>query len=170
MASLSTSVAVQRGGVKRNSAAKAIVMAGLLCGVMDITAALVVYGAMGIRPQRLLQGITSVAIGPRAFTGGLATAALGLCFHFVVAFGAATMFYLVSRRMRFLLKRTLLCGALYGIVVYFFMDRVVIPLFSHKPRPFNLKFAIIGIIIHIICVGSPIAFMVRKYGTPVRAQ
>jgi hypothetical protein len=46
----------------------------------------------------------------------------------------------------------------------------VIPLFSHKPRPFNLKFAVIGIIIHIICVGSPIAFMMRKYGSPLPAQ
>ena len=169
MSSLSSSVAVQHSDAKRNSAAKAIGMAGLLCGVMDITAALVVYGAMGIRPPKLLQGIASVAIGPQAFTGGVATAALGLFFHFVVAFGAATMFYLVSRRMRFLLERTVLCGALYGIVVYFFMDRVVIPLFSHKPRPFNLKLAVIGITIHIICVGSPIAFMVRKYSTPVRA-
>src|ERR1700722_11501184 len=127
MSSLSSSVEAQHSDAKRNSGAKAIGMAGLLCGVMDITAALVVYGAMGIRPQRLLQGITSVAIGPRAFTGGVATAALGLFFHFVVAFGAATLFYLVSRRMRFLLERTVLCGALYGIVVYFFMDRVVIP-------------------------------------------
>jgi hypothetical protein len=113
MASLSSSVAVRCGDSKGNSAAKAIGMAGLLCGVMDITAALVVYGAMGIRPQRLLQGITSVAIGPGASSGGVATAALGLFFHFVVAFGAATMFYLVSRRMRFLLERTVLCGALW---------------------------------------------------------
>jgi hypothetical protein len=170
MASLSSSAAVQRGEAKRNSAAKAIGMAGLLCGAMDITAALVVYGAMGYRPQRLLQGITSVAIGPRAFSGGAATAALGLFFHFVVAFGAATVFYLVSRRMRFLLEQTVLSGALYGIVVYFFMDRVVIPLFSHKPRPFDLKSAAIGITIHIFCVGLPIAFMVRKYGSPVAVQ
>jgi uncharacterized membrane protein YagU involved in acid resistance len=170
MASLSSSVAGQRGDAKRNSAAKAIGMAGLLCGVMDITAALVVYGAMGHRPQRLLQGITSVAIGLRAFSGGLATAALGLFFHFVVAFGAATMFYLASRRMRFLVQRTVLFGAFYGVAVYFFMDRVVIPLFSHKPRPFDLKSAAIGVVIHIFCVGLPIAFMVRKYGSPVPAQ
>jgi uncharacterized membrane protein YagU involved in acid resistance len=170
MASLSSSVVAQRGDAKRSGGAKAIVMAGLLCGVMDITAALLVYGAMGIRPQRLLQGITSVAIGPRAFSGGVAAAALGLLFHFVTAFGAATVFYLASRWMRFLLQRTVLWGALYGVAVYFFMDRVVIPLFSSKPRPFNLKSAVIGIVIHIVCVGSPIAFMVRKYSEPLPAQ
>jgi hypothetical protein len=170
MTSLGSSVAVQRADAKKKSAAKAIGMAGLLCGVMDITAALAVYGAMGYRPQRLLQGITSVAIGPRAFSGGLATAALGLVFHFVTAFGAATVFYLVSRRVRFLLEQTLLCGAFYGVAVYFFMDRVVIPLFSHKPRPFDLESAVIGIVIHIFCVGLPIAFMVRQYGGPVSAQ
>jgi hypothetical protein len=169
MASLSRSVAGQRDDAKRNRALKAIGMAGLLCGVLDITAALLVYGAMGHRPQRLLQGITSVAIGPRAFSGGLVTAALGLFFHFVTAFGAATGFYLASRWMRFLVQRTVLCGALYGVAVYFFMDRVVIPLFSHKPRPFDLKSAFIGIVIHIFCVGLPIAFMVRKYGRLVPA-
>jgi hypothetical protein len=40
----------------------------------------------------------------------------------------------------------------------------VIPLFSHKPRPFDLTSAVIGIVIHILCVGFPIAFMVRRYG------
>jgi hypothetical protein len=170
MASLRSFFILQRGDAKKNSAAKAIGMAGLLCGVMDITAALLVYGAMGYRPQRLLQGITSVAIGPRAFSGGLATAALGLFFHFVTAFGAATVFYLASRWMRFLVQRTVLCGALYGVAVYFFMDRVVIPLFSQKPRPFNPKSAVIGMVIHIFCVGLPIAFMVRKYGRAVPVQ
>jgi hypothetical protein len=170
MASLRSFFILQRGDANRNSAAKAIGMAGLLCGVMDITAALLVYGAMGYRPQRLLQGITSVAIGPRAFSGGLATAALGLFFHFVTAFGAATVFYLASRWMRFLVQRTVLCGTLYGVAVYFFMDRVVIPLFSQKPRPFNPKSAVIGMVIHIFCVGLPIAFMVRKYGRAVPVQ
>jgi hypothetical protein len=170
MASSSSSVAVQRDHAKRNTAAKAIGMAGLLCGVLDITAALLVYGAMGYRPQRLLQGIASVAIGPRAFSGGLATAALGLFFPFVTAFGAGTVFFLASRRMRLLIQRTVLCGALYGVAVYFFMDRVVIPLFSHKPRPFDLRSAVIGIVIHIFCVGLPIAFIIRKYGRLIPAQ
>jgi len=41
----------------------AILWGGLLCGVLDITAALVVYGTMGAKPLRLLQGIAGGLLG-----------------------------------------------------------------------------------------------------------
>ena len=81
---------------------KAIVAAGAICGIMDITAALVVYGTMGAKPLRLLQGIAGGVLGPETYRGGLATALLGLMLHFVIAFGAATVFYIASRGIRFL--------------------------------------------------------------------
>ena len=142
---------------------RAIVSAGTICGIMDITAALVVYGMLGAKPLRLLQGIAGGVLGPRTYSGGIATAALGLALHFVIAFAAATVFFMASRGIRFLLDHAVLSGVLYGIAVYFFMQRVVIPL-SHAARnPFSLKFTIIGVIIHIFCVGLPIALSVRKY-------
>ena len=69
------------------NAVRAVLWAGLACGVLDITAALVVYGFFGAKPVRLLQGIASGLLGPKAFDGGLATALLGLLCHFVIAFG-----------------------------------------------------------------------------------
>jgi hypothetical protein len=148
-----------------SSAATAIGMAGLTCGVMDITAALVVYGSMGIRPLRLLQGIAGGVLGPRTFTGGVATALLGLFLHFVIAFGAATVFYMASRQLPFLVQQAVLCGALYGIAVYFFMNRIVVPLSAASRMPFSLKMMVIGVIIHIFCIGLPIALNVRRYGS-----
>jgi len=67
----------------------AIFWGSVACGVLDITAALVVYGFFGIKPLRLLQGIASGLLGRRAFDGGLATALLGLVCHFFNAFSAA---------------------------------------------------------------------------------
>jgi len=142
---------------------KAIVTAGTVCGVMDITAALVVYGTMGAKPLPLLQGIAGGVLGPRTYSGGIATALLGLTLHFVIAFGAATVFFIASRGIRFLLDHAVVSGALYGTAVYFFMQRVVIPLSRAKRNPFSLKFMVIGIIIHIFCVGLPIALSVRKH-------
>lgn len=143
---------------------RAIVTAGAICGAMDITAALVVYGITpGIKPLRLLQGIAAGILGPASYNGGLATALLGLALHFVIAFGAATVFYIVSRGIRFLIDQAILSGVFYGIAVYFFMQRIVIPLSHARRNPFSLKFMIIGIIIHIFCVGLPIALSVRKY-------
>lgn len=140
----------------------AIVWAGLLCGAMDITAAFIVYGHYGARPIPLLQGIAAGVMGPRASNGGLATAGLGLFLHFVIAFGAATVFFLMSRWMPVLVQQALVFGPLYGIAVYFFMNRIVVPLSNARKYPFNLKMMIIGVVIHIFCVGLPIALMIGK--------
>ena len=75
----------------------AILWAGLACALLDITAALVVYGFFGIKPLRLLQGIASGLLGRRAFDAGLATAMLGLGCHFFNAFSAAAVYVGVPR-------------------------------------------------------------------------
>ncbi len=77
---------------KNPNAMLAVLWAGFACGVLDITAAFVVYGFFGAKPVPLLQGIASGLLGPRAFQGGLATALLGLLCHFVIAFGAAAVY------------------------------------------------------------------------------
>src|SRR5713226_9526011 len=110
----------------------AILCAGLACGVLDITAALVVYGHYGRPPMRLLQGIAAGLLGPRSFEGGIATALLGLFCQFVIA-------------------------------VYFFMNRVAVPLSGAIKFPFSVKMMAIGIVIHIFCVGLPIAIIVRRF-------
>jgi len=145
------------------NALRAVLWAGFACGVLDITAALVVYGFFGLKPVPLLQGIASGLLGPRAFDGGLATALLGLLCHFVVAFGAATAYFVASRALRVLVDQAVVFGALYGVAVYFFMNRIVLPLSAVAKRPFSMKFMIIGVVIHIFCVGLPISLSVRRF-------
>jgi len=147
------------------NAARAIAMAGLACGVLDITAALLVYGSMGLKPLRLLQGIAAGVLGPKSFQGGIGTALLGLALHFVIAFGAATVYFAASRGMRVLVEQAAFFGALYGIAVYFFMNRIVVPLSGAVKYPFSAKMMVIGVVIHIFCVGLPIAFSIRRFAT-----
>ena len=130
---------------------------------MDISAALVVYGLMGSKPLRLLQGIAGGILGPRTYSGGISTALFGLALHFVIAFGAAAIFFLASRVMPFLLTHAVLSGVFYGIAVYFFMNRVVVQLSAATKFPFSIKMMVIGVIIHIFCVGIPISFNIRRY-------
>ena len=148
---------------KNPNAVLAVLWAGLACGVLDITAALVVYGYLGAKPVRLLQGIASGLLGPKAFDGGLATALLGLLCHFVIAFGAATVYFLASRTFPFLVRNAVASGVVYGVAVYFFMNRIVVPLSAAAKRPFSLKMMIIGVVIHIFCVGLPISLGVRRF-------
>jgi len=62
--------------LKDPKALHALLWAGFACGVLDITAALVVYGFFGLKPMRLLQGIASGLLGPNAFNGGVARRSL----------------------------------------------------------------------------------------------
>ena len=135
----------------------AVLWAGFACGVLDITAAFVVYGYLGLKPVPLLQGIASGLLGPKAFEGGLATALLGLLCHFVIAFGAATVYFVASRAVPILIEQAVVFGVLYGVAVYFFMNRIVLPLSAVAKGPFSMKFMITGVLIHIFCVGLPIS-------------
>src|SRR5437879_5453727 len=149
--------------VQKSNSLLAVVWGGLASGVLDITAALIVYGYLGAKPLRLLQGIASGLLGPRAYSGGIATALLGLLCHFVIAFSAAAVYVAASRVTPFLVRRAVLCGVLYGIAVYFFMNRVVVPLSAAAKFPFSFKMIVIGVIIHILCVGLPISLAARRY-------
>jgi hypothetical protein len=142
---------------------RAVLQAGLTCGVRDITAALAVYGAFGLRPIRLLQGIAAGLLGPRAFEGGLATAFLGLLCHFFIAFSAAAVYVAMSRRFSFLVRHAVLSGVAFGIAVYFFMNRIVVPLSAAVKYPFSARMMMIGVVIHIFCVGLPISLTVKRY-------
>lgn len=141
----------------------AIGWGGLIAGTLDITAAFVVYGWFGSKPIPLLQGIAAGALGPRSFQGGMATAALGLFFQFFIAYCVTATYYAASRKMRFLLQHAIVWGALYGIAVYFFMNRIVVPLSAAKKRPFSWEMMAIGVVIHIFCVGLPAALAVRRF-------
>ena len=143
--------------MKNPNAVLAVLWASLTCGVLDITAAFIVYGFFGAKPVPLLQGIASGLLGPKAFQGGLATALLGLLCHFVIAYGAATVFFAASRAIPFFIQNAVISGALYGVAVYFFMNRIVVPLSAAAKRPFSMKMMIIGVVIHIFCVGLPIS-------------
>ena len=144
----------------------AILWAGLTCGTLDITAALVVYGYFGRPPMRLLQGIAAGVLGSRSFQGGFSTALLGVFCHFFIAFSAATVYLMAIRWIPFLLEHAVISGALYGIAVYFFMNRVVVPLSGAIKYPFSLQMMAIGVVIHIFCVGLPIALVVQRFSMP----
>jgi hypothetical protein len=141
----------------------ALLCAGFASGVLDITAALVVYGLFGLKPMRLLQGIASGLLGPNAFSGGPATAVLGVLCHFVIAFGAAAVYLVASQALGFLIEHAVVSGVLYGVAVYFFMNRIVLPLSAAAKRSFSLQMMIVGVVIHILCVGLPISLSVRRF-------
>ncbi|PYV53538.1 MAG: hypothetical protein DMG98_20795 [Acidobacteria bacterium] len=140
-----------------------ILWAGLIAGGLDITAAFAVYGFFGLKPMRLLQGIAGGLLGPRTFEGGLATAFLGLLCQFLIAFSVAAVYFAMSRGLPFLVEHAVISGFVYGAAVYFFMNRIVVPLSAATKYPFSFKMMFIGVVIHMFCVGLPISLMVRRF-------
>lgn len=157
----STSIAA---GMENSRAFAAIFCAGLLCGVMDISAAFLTWWPKGVKPPRLLQGIAAAWLGPKSFNGGMATAALGLAFHFLIAFTAATLFYVASRHLTFMLDRPITSGVLYGIAVYLIMYWIVMPL-SNFHGTKTVTSSIVAIVTHIVCVGLPISLVIHRFSS-----
>src|SRR4051794_38466963 len=113
---------------------RAIAITGLIVGTMDITSAIIMAVLRGATATRLLQFVASGLLGRRAFEGGVATAALGLGLHFVIAFSLVIVFYLVRRGSAFVREHAVAAGLTYGAVVYAVMNVIVLPLSAAKPR------------------------------------
>ena len=151
---------------KRHSAIKNIVFGGLTAGTMDCLAATINAGRNGVPFSRVWQYVASGALGRNSYEYGWNSVALGLFFHFLIAFTTTTVFYFLSRRYPILKEKPLLFGPLYGIAVYFFMGYLVVPLSLVAKIPFTVSGMLTGIFIHIICIGLPIALITRKFAGP----
>src|SRR5947199_10801877 len=90
--------------MKNLGALRAIVTAGLLVGVLDISSAFVIWLERGVGLQRGWQGIAPGLLGTKSYEVGMATAGMGLAIHFLVAFVVVSIFYVASRRVPLLTK------------------------------------------------------------------
>jgi len=150
---------------------QAIVTGWLLCGILDITAACIqAWIQAGRTPGATLKGVASALWGRSAMDAGAGMAAIGLVMHFTVALTWTFVFYALTRRIAFLRTAPLLVvGPLYGVLVFSLMNYGTLPFLSWV-RSFYLgtpprwpgsmgwpQFAI-----HMICVGLPIVWGVRR--------
>ncbi len=141
---------------------RAIAITGLIVGAMDITSAFIIAISRGSTATRLLQFVASGLLGAKAFQGGIATAALGLALHFLIAFGLVSVFYLASRRISLLVRWPVPSGIVYGLAVFAFMNLVVLPLSAARPRH-SLTGDLIQIGIHMFVIGLPTAVLIRRF-------
>jgi hypothetical protein len=155
-------VAAKTISLAKSAAYKTILLGGLIAGSTDITSAFIHNGSRGRSPLFVLQFVASGLLGADSYNDGWRSAALGLLCHFVIATGATAVFYAVSRKLTFLIKQPVISGMLYGLAVFGFMNYVVIPLsaIGHVLSYVPLHL-VIGLLIHMFCVGLPMALVVR---------
>ena len=144
---------------------KPIFWGGLIAGTLDLTGACVAsWLRAGVTPQRVMQSVASGLLGQASYQGGAKTAALGVVLHYLIATTWTTVFYLASRKLRFLLQQPVVWGLVYGVIVYGFMNFVVLPLSAFPQlRPPTLTGRLIGLLVIMFCIGLPIALIVRRF-------
>jgi hypothetical protein len=157
------------------SLVKIILLAGLIAGALDITAACVnaYINNPKVTPDLVLRGVASGVFGPQARTGGNEMIFFGLLFHFIIATGFAALFVLLSQKLRFLTKHFVISGLIYGIVVWAIMSLVVVPLSQVTAPPIWKRFvwnkALVQVLILMFMIGLPIAWVTKHYSRQLKA-
>lgn len=134
----------------------AILTGGFLAGTIDAISAFHTFG------WGMTYGIASGVLGAKAFPpagGGATIWTLGLMLHYVIAFSAAAIYCVSSRRLTFLKQHLIFGSIACGIGVHLVMNLVVLPL-SAVPfpvGPFTAQNLRSGMLFHIGLIGVPIA-------------
>ena len=136
-----------------------IAVGGLSAGALDLSQAVILFGA------KVPLGIAAGLLGREAaHAGGIPIYLLGVFLHFFIAFSAAAVYYAASRKLGFLKEHWLICGLFYGAVVDQVMTLIVLPFSAlHARGPYKLHDLILGILVHMVTVGLPISFSVRRF-------
>ncbi|MDQ3714207.1 MAG: hypothetical protein M3388_18600 [Acidobacteriota bacterium] len=146
-----------------SEAFKVIVCGGLTIGILDCAAASLNGVFKGMNPAIVWQYVASGLLGRNSYNHGWKSVILGLLIHFFIAFSVTIIYYAASRRLPIIVRRAVLFGILYGITVYFVMAYVVTPLSAAGKMPFSVSSMLIGSLIHVFCIGLPIAFITRRF-------
>jgi len=163
---LSTVAAVAGTRFGQKFPIKGMLQGGLVAGILDGLDAVIYFGlASGAKPAGIFRYIAGGLLGlETARHGGWATALLGLCLHFLIAFGASATYCAASLRLPGLRRRPLLWGPMFGVAVYLFMDFVVVPLSMLPPSSHWSSAAVFSdeILIHMFGIGLPIAWFASR--------
>jgi len=142
----------------RRSAVLAICAGGLIAGTLDLLQACIYFG------WDIPLAIAGGLLGRKAFDGGAGTYILGVVLHYFIALSAAAIYYAASRRLTYLKESWIVCGLFFGAAVDTFMRLVVLPLSAlHSHGPYELHDLIKGVCTHMVVVGLPIAFSVKRF-------
>ena len=155
----------------RNSLLRLSVIAGLITGFADAVIYHWFFTSVlgGVPLITFYQFIASGALGESAFAGGIATALLGVLFHYLISIVIAGVFILSADRIP-LLRRYVIPGSLlYGFGVFIVMNMIVMPLSATPPIPVPTTVQlIVGILDHLLIFGLLLAILVRRNANTIQ--
>ncbi|MBS0433223.1 MAG: hypothetical protein JSS21_12585 [Proteobacteria bacterium] len=138
---------------------RAILAGGLIAGTLDIGAAALINW---MNPLVIMRFVAGGLLGKAALQGGLPVSALGMLLQWAMSLLIAAIFVVAALRLRWLTARPVAAGLAYGVVIYFVMNYVVLPLSAwHRAPPFKLvPFA--ENLLAMLVFGLIVAFCARR--------
>ncbi|WP_090156474.1 hypothetical protein [Dyadobacter soli] len=115
------------------------------------------------KPAALFLYIASAAFGPKAFRGGRRMVIWGIGFHFLIALIWTALYFQIFTPVLPDQTPIVLNAVSYGIIIWLVMNLVILPLSKAERRPFSLPLAIINMLILIIAIGIPCAYVARHF-------
>jgi hypothetical protein len=148
----------------KKSAVKTILITGLIAGILDGSAASINALIRGRSPERVFRFIASGVFGTDSNKPGWLMPALGVLFHFFIAYTFTVFFFLIFPKIKWLNKNFVVTGLLYGIFVWLIMNLIVVPLsITGKIRFTNPTQTIIGVLFLMFFIGLPIAYFTKRF-------
>jgi uncharacterized membrane protein YagU involved in acid resistance len=155
------------GGARIRRYALPVLCGGLIAGTLDLGAACLINGRS---PKIILQAIASGVLGKASFRMGMPAAALGLVLQWAMSILIAAIFAVGSSRLPIVRRSWVASGVAYGVVVYFVMNYVVVPL---SAAGFVVKFSAVKFsenMLAMILFGLIIVYFGRDSAAPRATQ
>ena len=145
----------------------AILLGGVIAATIDIGAASLISGRT---PTYIMQAIAGGLLGKATFGGGIGTMILGTVLQEIMGILIATIYVVLLKTVAGLLRRWIISGLAYGVIVFFVMNYIVVPLSAWKAAPHftPLKFA--ANMAAMLLFGLIVAFFARRLVSEPRAQ
>jgi uncharacterized membrane protein YagU involved in acid resistance len=147
-------------GARIRRHARPVLYGGLVAGTLDIGAACLINGRA---PEIILQAVASGILGKASFRMGMPAAALGLLLQWAMSILIAAIFVVGSSGLSVVRRSWVASGVAYGVVIFFVMNFVVVPL---SAAGFSMKFSAAKFIenmLAMILFGLIVAFFGRPF-------
>lgn len=139
-----------------------IAISTAVSGSLDILFAMILTLLFGRQIGDMLRYVASGPF-PDAVEMGAGGAMLGLAVHFALMALMATAFVLLLRWRPQLLETPWRAGLAFGVLTYFIMNWLVVPLRFGTPLPPKTLSIATQMFAHIVLVGLPMAFVARRF-------
>jgi hypothetical protein len=137
----------------------AILAGGIVAGTIDIGAACLITGR---DLPFILHVIAGGILGRASFDGAVPTAILGAILQEAMGVLIAAIYVIASRFALPLAHRWVAAGLGYGVVVFFVMNYVVVPLSAWKRVPHFSLWSFTSNMIAMLLFGLIVAFFARR--------